>query len=155
MLTRKWWIELPFMSPTFNFKWQPVSFGIKFNSLNSVPGLIQMINHFEFHSQLSHKSSLYLNLQAFSEVRFCWLKRISNSNQKKMYLTMSRSHSLSSSHRLLRFRRLYTVLQPYTRFLKALEQRSQSSTVSHYQCVRLSHCRNRVRWKNLRTPCLQ
>ncbi len=33
MLTRNWWVELPFVSPAFNFKWQPVSRGIKFASL--------------------------------------------------------------------------------------------------------------------------
>jgi len=74
MLNRNWWIELPFITPTFNFKWQPVSYGMRFSALNA--GMhAQMLNHFEFHSQLSHKSSLFLNLEAYSEVFFNELKK--------------------------------------------------------------------------------
>ena len=33
MERRNWWIEIPQMHSMFNFKWQPVSNGIKFDRL--------------------------------------------------------------------------------------------------------------------------
>ena len=71
---RDWWIEIPAVHSMYNFKWQPVSYGIKFELLSPLkpkPGEIgggnqfstfqsniennptenikQMVNHFEFH----------------------------------------------------------------------------------------------------------
>jgi hypothetical protein len=31
---RDWWIEIPAVHSMFNFKWQPVSYGIKFERLS-------------------------------------------------------------------------------------------------------------------------
>jgi hypothetical protein len=31
---RDWWIEIPAVHSMFNFKWQPVSYGIKFKQLS-------------------------------------------------------------------------------------------------------------------------
>mmetsp|Transcript_29026 Transcript_29026/g.27990 ORF Transcript_29026/g.27990 Transcript_29026/m.27990 type:complete len:139 (-) Transcript_29026:1633-2049(-) len=79
----------------YNFKWQPVSYGIKFERLSPMkprPGEIgsssgtiggytmnngakegqefksqQMVNHFEFHHLISEKANLFNNLQKYSE----------------------------------------------------------------------------------------
>jgi len=55
------------VSTGFNFKWMPFSFGMRFDLLNSVPGIKQMVNHFEFHTELTEKSNLFINLQTYSE----------------------------------------------------------------------------------------
>jgi hypothetical protein len=65
---RPWWIELPNTSPAFNFKWQPISWGIKFDSLNTTAGIKQIVNHFEFHIELSKKSNVFINMQLQAEV---------------------------------------------------------------------------------------
>ena len=36
MEKRDWWIEIPALHSMFNFKWQPVSFGIKFERLSPI-----------------------------------------------------------------------------------------------------------------------
>ncbi len=64
---RPWWIELTGISTGFNFKWQPFSWGMRFDLLNAT-GTKQMVNHFEFHAELSAKSNLFINLQTYSEI---------------------------------------------------------------------------------------
>ena len=68
-MTRNWWIELPANASFYNFIWKPCSGGINFDSLHNST-LPQMINHFEYHSVLSQKSNLFLNMQEYSEVLF-------------------------------------------------------------------------------------
>ena len=41
MAGRDWWAESSFIRSGFNFKWQPVSFGIRFSRLSSI-GLTQV-----------------------------------------------------------------------------------------------------------------
>jgi len=39
MEKRDWWIEIPAVHSLYNFKWQPVSYGIKFERLSPLkPG---------------------------------------------------------------------------------------------------------------------
>ena len=51
----------------FNFKWQSSTMCIDFNRLSSVESIPQMVNHFEFHSALSNKSNMFLNLFQYCE----------------------------------------------------------------------------------------
>lgn len=50
------WQETVAHDPAYHFKWQPVSYGIKFDQVGSTilpglhPCLKQLVNHFEFHS---------------------------------------------------------------------------------------------------------
>ncbi|CDW81438.1 tubulin-tyrosine ligase family protein [Stylonychia lemnae] len=66
------WIEAVASDPYFHFKWQPVSYGIKFEqvstqiSANMHPCSKQLVNHFEFHSHLTEKSKLFKNLTQYS-----------------------------------------------------------------------------------------
>ena len=86
MQERDSWIELQFMCPQFNFKWQPWSRGIKFQNLSLARKATkdckneQMVNHFEFHKEITKKSNLYINMQIFSEVHHLY------SNARKTYL---------------------------------------------------------------------
>lgn len=41
MERRNWWIEIPSVHSLFNFKWQPVSYGIKFERLSHQKGVIK------------------------------------------------------------------------------------------------------------------
>ena len=51
----------------FNFKWQSSNSCIDFNRLSSVESIPQMVNHFEFHSSISNKSNMFLNLFQYCE----------------------------------------------------------------------------------------
>ena len=42
---RKGWIEIPNINSLYNFKWQPFSDGIKFESPHSFEFMKQMVNH--------------------------------------------------------------------------------------------------------------
>jgi hypothetical protein len=59
MKTRPWWVEIPNVDSAFNFKWQPVSFRMKFRELGNRSNKThkQIVNHFEFHKYLSEKVS--------------------------------------------------------------------------------------------------
>lgn len=60
MKRRPWWVEIPNVDSVFNFKWQPVSYRMKFRDLTyKPPGNKQIVNHFEFHKYLSEKSELF------------------------------------------------------------------------------------------------
>ena len=67
LVERPSWIELVGISSGFNFKWQPFSTGFRFDLLNTKAEK-QAVNHLEFHSELSLKSKLFINLQTYSEV---------------------------------------------------------------------------------------
>ena len=82
LLRRDWWIQIPIVHSLYNFRWQPVSYGIKFEMLSPLkakPGEIgssleppsieekQMVNHFEFHAQLSEKANLFAWMQRACE----------------------------------------------------------------------------------------
>ena len=51
----------------FNFKWQSGTMCIDYNRLSSVESIPQMVNHFEFHSSISNKSNMFLNLFQYCE----------------------------------------------------------------------------------------
>lgn len=50
-----------------NFRWKDVSAGIDFNSYSRGSDVKCMVNHYEFHSQISNKQNLFLNLMAYCE----------------------------------------------------------------------------------------
>lgn len=62
---RDQWVEgYQSITSTVNFIWHPLSSGIKFDRLKSfLP--IQIVNHFEFHSEISNKVNLYRNLSKY------------------------------------------------------------------------------------------
>ena len=64
MSKRNWWVEIPNVDSVFNFKWQPVSYRMKFRELGKKTPYKQIVNHFEFHKCLSEKNELYSCLQS-------------------------------------------------------------------------------------------
>lgn len=63
------WKEVNPNAPNyFNFKWQHTSTGIDFSSLSKNSSIKQVVNHFEFHSSISNKLNLFLNLMNYCEV---------------------------------------------------------------------------------------
>lgn len=67
MSMRNWWVEIPNVDSAFNFKWQPVSYRMKFRKLNPKSPVKQIVNHFENHRCLTEKSNLYFFLQNHCE----------------------------------------------------------------------------------------
>ena len=51
----------------YNFKWQAFTMCIDYNRLSSVESIPQMVNHFEYHSSISNKSNMFLNLFQYCE----------------------------------------------------------------------------------------
>ena len=72
MKRREKWSEGYYsITSTVNFIWQPTSYGVKFDRLKGfLP--VQVINHFEYHCELSNKINLFNNL-----VKHCSDKEIS------------------------------------------------------------------------------
>lgn len=66
------WEETTPTDTTYHFKWQPVSYGIKFDQVGSqIPQSShavtkQLVNHFEFHGHLTEKSKLFKSLTEFA-----------------------------------------------------------------------------------------
>jgi len=54
---------------SFNFKWKELSFGIDYNSLNRIPGVKQIVNHYENHFAISNKANMFINLMKYCEQR--------------------------------------------------------------------------------------
>lgn len=59
------WREVPSASHTFNFKWMPF-LNIRLNQLSLHQK--QIVNHFEFHGEVTTKDLLFKNLMAYSEL---------------------------------------------------------------------------------------
>lgn len=55
------------ISSIFNFKWQQTNLCIDFGSLSSIEKIPQIVNHFEFHSALSNKINMFVNLFEYCE----------------------------------------------------------------------------------------
>jgi hypothetical protein len=68
MEKRDWWVETHPFSSLYNFKWKPDSNGIRFDQLSSQTTK-QVVNHYEYHNQLSAKDFLFKNLRLYAEVR--------------------------------------------------------------------------------------
>lgn len=64
------WIEIenePFQYCDFNFNWQPTSFYLKYERIFSQRDSKVLVNHFEFHKELTSKYKLIKNLEAFAK----------------------------------------------------------------------------------------
>ena len=51
----------------YNFKWQPSTLCIDYKNLSAVESIPQIVNHFEFHTSISNKSNMFLNLFEYCE----------------------------------------------------------------------------------------
>ena len=59
-----YWREVPCFDSSFHFRWHPFSKGIRFEQLSLSQK--QMVNHFEFHDEITTKDKLYKNLLEYS-----------------------------------------------------------------------------------------
>jgi len=62
------WEETNSFDKLFNFKWQPVSWGLNFEVNNSF-GTKQLVNHFANHNILTTKDKLFENVVSLCEAR--------------------------------------------------------------------------------------
>ena len=63
------WIELKdLLQKDFNFKWQQNTKNLNFSSLSKVGHFKQMVNHYEYHSVITNKANLFLNLMKHAEI---------------------------------------------------------------------------------------
>jgi hypothetical protein len=62
-----WWSETSVFNTNFNFKWKPDSANFVFDKLGNFK-IKQLVNHYEGHSSLSEKDTLFKNLKADAEV---------------------------------------------------------------------------------------
>ena len=150
--SRPWWIELIGVTSNFNFKWQPFSLGIRYDLLNTI-GCKQVVNHFEFHSELTSKSGLFLNLQTYSEM---------NKENVFNYLPLTFLIKIDPSkpngqilHAIRNFVSFYTVLEDNKQFIinKSTHTTIKSSKTdkssghlfpSNFDKIGRASCRERV-----------
>ncbi len=62
------WVEVSSTNTLFNFKWAPLSKGLRFDQLTT-HGQKQLVNHFERHSEISQKDKLFMNMQKYCEAQ--------------------------------------------------------------------------------------
>ena len=63
------WIELTDLyQKDFNFKWQQNTKNLDFTSLSKIGHFKQMVNHYEYHSVITNKANLFLNLMKHAEM---------------------------------------------------------------------------------------
>jgi len=62
------WEETNSFDKLYNFKWQPISWGINFDANNSF-GTRQLVNHFANHNILTTKDKLFENVVAHCEAQ--------------------------------------------------------------------------------------
>ena len=60
------WEETPNYDSLFNFKWQPTSYGMKYDQISTY-GLKQLVNHIEGHESITTKDQIFINLKAYCE----------------------------------------------------------------------------------------
>lgn len=65
MLKRVNWKEVPDNFNIIHFRWSPFSNGIRFKNL--VSNQKRLVNHFEFHNELTNKSDMLRNLVEYCE----------------------------------------------------------------------------------------
>lgn len=69
MKKRYWWKELHESSSVFQFAWHQSSKKHNYDNLVRTPNKIKrIVNHFEFHAEITTKSGLLRNLSALCEV---------------------------------------------------------------------------------------
>jgi hypothetical protein len=68
LLRSERWEETNSFDKLFNFKWQPVSWGINFEAHNSF-GTKQLVNHFANHAILTTKDKLFEHVVSHCEAR--------------------------------------------------------------------------------------
>lgn len=61
-----YWKEVPNFNTIFHFKWIPFSRGVWFEQLSYSQK--QMVNHFEYHNEITTKDCLFKNLLAYSQL---------------------------------------------------------------------------------------
>lgn len=97
------WEEISDFSTIFNFKWQPISRGIKFDML-STNGQRQIVNHFENHPEITTKDKLFMNLREYDE----------NKVFEHVPLTfLIESNSDTFAEDLDRFRTVYNIIEQH------------------------------------------
>lgn len=69
MKKRFWFKETTETNHLYNFCWQQTTKGIYYERLCANRALKQIVNHFEFHREISNKINLIRNLQMYCEVR--------------------------------------------------------------------------------------
>jgi hypothetical protein len=62
------WEETNDFDTLFNFKWHPISKGIKFEMVNT-HGTRQLVNHFENHDCITTKDQLFKNMLLYCETK--------------------------------------------------------------------------------------
>ena len=116
---RPWWIEMPIShNHNFNFKWSPISQGIKFELMSSITTTHnkQLVNHFEYHRELSRKSNLFKNLQTFGEIHH---ENIFNFIPLTFFVEINPEKSQSSLNSALHeFSCIYNIFDEYKERLK-------------------------------------
>ena len=63
------WSELPDLhQKDFNFKWQQNTKNLNFSTLSKIGHFKQMVNHYEYHSVITNKANLFINLMKHAEI---------------------------------------------------------------------------------------
>lgn len=65
MQTRENWFETFPLKNFFHFSWQPISQNIKYDKCRSSIFHKIVVNHFEFHKEITTKTKILMNLESY------------------------------------------------------------------------------------------
>lgn len=69
-----WWREAKEIKGIINFKWQQNTREFKYERMTANALYKQIVNHFEFHREISTKAGLVKNLKSYCQVKIVCLK---------------------------------------------------------------------------------
>ena len=65
---RSWWEETKIYDDSYNLKWAQTYRGFRYERLGISPHVKQLVNHFEYHTEVSTKNGLIRSLSSYCEV---------------------------------------------------------------------------------------
>lgn len=121
---RTWWIEIPnFLTSLFNFKWQPVSTGIKFRDIQSATGVKQIINHLECHKEITSKSRLLSTMRVYFENR---KENVFDFTPLSFFVEINTSRPNSKFQSLAEFNTVFNALSSSKKAFKKIGKQNKS-----------------------------
>lgn len=99
------WTEIECTKTLYNFKWVPLSKGIRFDYLSS-HGQKKLVNHFEHHAEFTEKDNLFHNLS-----RHCESQKRSLFDFHPVTFTLDLSQKQSALAEIERFQAYFNILE--------------------------------------------
>lgn len=96
------------ITTVYNFKWKDCTKGIDYESLSITPSLKQFVNHFEYHSALSNKAKMFMNM-----MKYCEETRRNVFNYLPLTFILTTTEDIEFSNNISNFKKVYETIQSF------------------------------------------